>query len=135
MGFDATAEEGLVTTPHYGLGYSPTLTTTKNNLQLERKIGAGSTEMAIEFSNGKEMGEYLLKEKPPKVDSEKMEEPTLREKKILQDVSVYFNPGELVAIMGPSGCGKTTLLDLLTGRRRHGHSKVTYVKERRLFYH
>ena len=31
---------------------------------------------------------------------------------------MYFNPGELVAIMGPSGCGKTTLLDLLAGRRR-----------------
>ena len=124
MGFDATAEEGLVTTPHYGLGHSPTLTTTKNNLQLERKTGAGSIEMAIDLSNGKEIGEHLLKQKPLEVDYGKMEEPRPQEKNILQDVSVYFNPGELVAIMGPSGCGKTTLLDLLTGRRRHGHSKV-----------
>ena len=44
--------------------------------------------------------------------------------KILDGVSVFFNPGEMVGIMGPSGCGKTTFLDLLTGRRKTGTIKV-----------
>jgi hypothetical protein len=38
-------------------------------------------------------------------------------KKILNGISAYFNPKQLIAIMGPSGSGKTTLLDILTGRR------------------
>ena len=45
-------------------------------------------------------------------------------RRILDGISAFFNPGDLVGIMGPSGCGKTTLLDLLTGRRRAGSIKV-----------
>ena len=47
--------------------------------------------------------------------------------KILDGVSVFFNPGEMVGIMGPSGCGKTTFLDLLTGRRKTGTVKVCMI--------
>ena len=65
-----------------------------------------------------------IRRRSREVDYVRMDK-SLPTKQILNNVSVYFNPGELVAIMGPSGCGKTTLLDLLTGRRRHGHSKVS----------
>ena len=45
-------------------------------------------------------------------------------KEIIKGISIYFNPGEMTAIMGSSGSGKTTLLDLLAGRRRTGAIKV-----------
>lgn len=36
-------------------------------------------------------------------------------KKIIDDVSISFNTGELVTIIGPNGAGKSSLLRLLTG--------------------
>ena len=39
-------------------------------------------------------------------------------KRVLSDVNLDINPGEIVSIMGQSGSGKTTLLKLMTGLLR-----------------
>ena len=41
---------------------------------------------------------------------------TAKTKTILEDVSGFAKPGELVAIMGASGGGKTSLLNILASR-------------------
>ncbi|KAK5113313.1 hypothetical protein LTR85_010930 [Meristemomyces frigidus] len=43
-----------------------------------------------------------------------------KEKQLLQKVSGYVKPGQLVALMGSSGAGKTTLMDALAQRKDSG---------------
>jgi ATP-binding cassette subfamily G (WHITE) protein 2 (SNQ2) len=43
-----------------------------------------------------------------------------KEKQLLQSVSGYIMPGQLVALMGSSGAGKTTLMDVLAQRKDSG---------------
>lgn len=42
------------------------------------------------------------------------------EKQLLQNVSGFVKPGQLVALMGSSGAGKTTLMDVLSQRKDEG---------------
>lgn len=38
-----------------------------------------------------------------------------KEKKVIDDISAAFDPGNFYSIVGPNGSGKTTLLDLMSG--------------------
>lgn len=44
--------------------------------------------------------------------------------KVLQDISVTINSGEIVCIIGPSGCGKSTLLRFIGGLERPDEGQV-----------
>jgi len=37
-------------------------------------------------------------------------------RRILTDVSINVNPGEIVGLVGPNGAGKTSLFEVLCGR-------------------
>ena len=72
-----------------------------NNAALLLSAGNSQTEEAFPFSEhvGKVFQKIISHEKPT-AKRKKIEEKT---KTILKGISLYFNPGQLVAIMGPSG--------------------------------
>lgn len=54
---------------------------------------------------------------------------TMRDKKILDDVSVQFEPEKLYVLIGASGAGKTTFLSLLAGLDVPGSGEIRYAGE------
>ncbi|EQC30757.1 hypothetical protein SDRG_11518 [Saprolegnia diclina VS20] len=46
--------------------------------------------------------------------------PTKVERQLLNNISAYFQPGKMTALMGATGAGKTTLMDVIAGRKTGG---------------
>lgn len=48
------------------------------------------------------------------------------DRSVLQDVSLSFYPGEVLAVIGPNGCGKSTLLKTALGLVPHSGGSILY---------
>ena len=46
------------------------------------------------------------------------------EKKVLEDIDIYLNKGELISLVGVSGSGKTTLFNIIAGLLKPDKGKV-----------
>jgi urea transport system ATP-binding protein len=46
--------------------------------------------------------------------------------KVVNDLSLYIDKGELRVIIGPNGAGKTTVLDLICGRTRASDGSISF---------
>ena len=49
---------------------------------------------------------------------------TFEDKKVLEDISIHLNKGELVSLLGVSGSGKTTLFNVISGLLRPDNGSV-----------
>ena len=49
-------------------------------------------------------------------------------RKVIDDVSLYISPGEIVTILGPNGGGKTSLLRVLVGLTKSCFGNITRAK-------
>ena len=54
--------------------------------------------------------------------------------KVLENIEMSFQEGEISVVLGPSGCGKTTVLNLLTSMISPGKGAVTGLENRKFSY-
>ena len=45
-------------------------------------------------------------------------------KKVLKNINIEIQDGELIVILGPSGCGKTTLLNIIAGLEKENEGQI-----------
>lgn len=50
----------------------------------------------------------------------------IRQRPIVDEVSLELNPGEILAILGPNGAGKSTFFKILSGELRCKHGAIGY---------
>lgn len=49
------------------------------------------------------------------------------ELKVLEDISLHIDEGEIIALLGPSGCGKSTLLNIVAGFEKPDEGQVLFM--------
>ncbi|MCL1695658.1 MULTISPECIES: ABC transporter ATP-binding protein [unclassified Lysinibacillus] len=49
-----------------------------------------------------------------------------KDKKVLMNINLNIQPGEIVSLLGPSGCGKTTLLNIILGLTQQTNGQLLY---------
>ncbi|MEB2298304.1 ABC transporter ATP-binding protein [Lysinibacillus xylanilyticus] len=49
-----------------------------------------------------------------------------KNKKVLMNINLNIQPGEIVSLLGPSGCGKTTLLNIILGLTQQTDGQLFY---------
>ena len=52
--------------------------------------------------------------------------------KVLEDIDLSIDEGEIISILGPSGCGKSTLLRIITGLLKPTKGELYYKGERQI---
>lgn len=49
-----------------------------------------------------------------------------KNKKVLMNINLNIQSGEIVSLLGPSGCGKTTLLNIILGLTQQTNGQLFY---------
>ncbi|HCQ80377.1 MAG TPA: lipopolysaccharide ABC transporter ATP-binding protein, partial [Verrucomicrobiales bacterium] len=50
-------------------------------------------------------------------------------RKVVDDVGLRVNPGEIVGLLGPNGAGKTTTFYMVAGLVRPDHGRVSFLSK------